>query len=214
MADRDANKPVDDGRGAFSSAGLGAAAKSGLEIMRSGVGRSIGEQPGIGRSLNFWLAEADDGLVVFEGESGIESLNPLGIVHGGWLLTLIDSACGCATMTALEPGVGYTTLETKVNMVRAIKPNSSRYSSEGVLLARGRQIITSEAKVIGPDGKLYAHGTSTCMVLRHKRSRERDVLCCGPHFPRDRSGRLTERGDRMIVRGISEQKRSCPHECI
>ena len=166
MAESDAGKAPDDARGAFSSAGPGATAKSGLEIMRSGAGRSIGEQPGIGRSLNFWLAEADDGRVVFEGEPGMESLNPLGIVHGGWVLTLIDSACGCATMTALEPGIGYTTLETKVNMVLAIKPNSGRYRSEGVLLARGRQIITSEAKVTGPDGKLYAHGTSTCMVLR------------------------------------------------
>jgi acyl-coenzyme A thioesterase PaaI-like protein len=69
-------------------------------------------------------------------------------------------------MTALEAGVSYTTLETKVNMVRAIQPNSGVYRCEGTLLARGRQIITSEAKVTGPDGKLYAHGTSTCMVLR------------------------------------------------
>ena len=114
------------------------------------------------------LASGDDGRVVFEGEPGMESLNPMGIIHGGWSLTIIDSACGCATMTALEPGVGYTTLETKVNMTRAIQPNSGIYRCEGTLLARGRQIITSEAKVTGPDGKLYAHGTSTCMVLRPK----------------------------------------------
>lgn len=161
----DAPKP-DDGRGAFSTAGPGAAAKSGLELMRGGIGRNMMDRPGIGRSLNFWLAEVDDGRVVFEGEPGAESLNPLGIIHGGWTLTVIDSACGCATMTALEPGVSYTTLETKVNMVRAIQMNSGVYRCEGKLLARGRQIITSEAKVIGPDGKLYAHGTSTCMVLR------------------------------------------------
>ena len=136
--------------------------------MRSGIGRSLDDRPGIGRSLNFWLAEVDDGRVVFEGEPGRESLNPLGIIHGGWMLTIIDSACGCATMTALEAGVNCTTLETKVNMTRAIQPNSGVYRCEGVLLARGRQIITSEAKVIGPDGKLYAHGTSTCMVLRPK----------------------------------------------
>ena len=158
----------DDGRGAFSTAAPGAAGKSGLELMRSGIGADISSRPGIGRSLNFWLAEVDDGRVVFEGEPGKESLNPLGIIHGGWMLTVIDSACGCATMTALEAGVSYTTLETKVNMTRAIQPNSGVYRCEGVLLARGRQIITSEAKVIGPDGKLYAHGTSTCMVLRPK----------------------------------------------
>lgn len=159
------DKP-DDGRGAFSNAGEGAAALTGLEIMRRGISREKSNRPGIGRSLNFWLADVDDGRVVFEGEPGMESLNPLGIIHGGWTLTVIDSACGCATMTALEPGVSYTTLETKVNMVRAIQPNSGIYRCEGNLLARGRQIITSEAKVIGPDGKLYAHGTSTCMVLR------------------------------------------------
>jgi acyl-coenzyme A thioesterase PaaI-like protein len=68
-------------------------------------------------------------------------------------------------------GVSYTTLETKVNMVRAIQPNSGIYRCEGILLARGRQIITSEAKVTGPDGKLYAHGTSTCMVLRPRADR-------------------------------------------
>lgn len=162
----DTGSTKDDGRGAFSTGAPGAAAKSGLELMRSGIGKGISDRPGIGRSLNFWLVEVDDGRVVFEGEPGIESLNPLGIVHGGWTLTVIDSACGCATMTALEPGVAYTTLETKVNMVRAIQPNSGVYRCEGTLLARGRQIITSEAKVIGPDGKLYAHGTSTCMVLR------------------------------------------------
>jgi len=134
--------------------------------MRSGIGGDISRRPGIGRSLNFWLVEADEGRMVFEGEPGVESLNPLGIVHGGRTLTVIDSACGCATMTALEAGVSYTTLETKVNMVRAIQPNSGIYRCEGTLLARGRQIITSEAKVIGADGKLYAHGTSTCMLLR------------------------------------------------
>lgn len=166
MAESGSGKPVDDGRGAFSTAAPSAAAKSGLEIMRGGIGKGMADRPGIGRSLNFWLAEVEDGRVVFEGEPGVESLNPLGIIHGGWSLTVIDSACGCATMTALEAGVSYTTLETKVNMTRAIKPNSGIYRCEGRLLARGRQIITSEASVTGPDGKLYAHGTSTCLVLR------------------------------------------------
>lgn len=166
MAESGSGKPVDDGRGAFSTAAPGAAAKSGLEIMRGGIGKGMTDRPGIGRSLNFWLTEVDDGRVVFEGEPGVESLNPLGIIHGGWSLTVIDSACGCATMTALEAGVSYTTLETKVNMTRAIKPNSGVYRCEGRLLARGRQIITSEASVTGPDGKLYAHGTSTCLILR------------------------------------------------
>lgn len=170
MAESGLDKPAqaDDGRGAFSTGGSGAALKTGLELMRGGIGRGVTDRPGIGRSLNFWLVEVEDGRVVFEGEPGKESLNPLGIIHGGWTLTVIDAACGCATMTALEAGVTYTTLETKVNMTRAIQPNSGIYRCEGALLARGRQIITSEAKVIGPEGKLYAHGTSTCLVLRPK----------------------------------------------
>jgi len=154
-----------DGRGAFSTAGPGAASKSGLEILRSGIGRDTA-RPGIFVSLNLWLAEIEDGRVVLEGEPGVESLNPLGTVHGGWAMTIIDSACGCATMTALEPGVGYTTLETKVNMTRAIMPNTGIYRCEGRLLSRGKQIITSEATVKGTDGKLYAHGNSTCLVLQ------------------------------------------------
>jgi uncharacterized protein (TIGR00369 family) len=163
---------ADDGRGAFSSAQAGAAAMTGLEIMRAGIG---GARPGIGRSLNFWLVSADDGRVVFEGEPGAESLNPLGIIHGGWALTVIDSACGCATMTILEPGVGYTTLETKANMTRAIQSKSGVYRCEGKLLARGKQIVTAEASVTGPDGKLYAHGTSTLMILRPRDNSARAV---------------------------------------
>ena len=121
---------------------------------------------GISKSLNFWIGEVEKGRVVFAGEPGDESLNPMGAVHGGWALTMIDSACGCCAMSVLPPGVGYTTLETKGNMTRAIKPNSGIYRCEAKLLANGRQIITSDAKITGPDGKLYAHGTSTLMVLR------------------------------------------------
>lgn len=85
MVESGSDKPAqaDEGRGAFSTAGPGAALKSGLELMRSGIGREKAGQPGIGRSLNFWLVEADDGRVVFEGEPGMESLNPLGIIHAG-----------------------------------------------------------------------------------------------------------------------------------
>lgn len=83
MAESGSDKPVDDGRGAFSTARPGAAQMSGLELMRGGIGKGMSERPGIGRSLNFWLIDVDDGRAVFEGEPGLESLNPLGIVHGG-----------------------------------------------------------------------------------------------------------------------------------
>lgn len=138
---------------------------AGIDIIR---GMLTGKLPaaGIAKSLNFWVAEVEEGRVVFAGEPGHESLNPMGAVHGGWPLTLIDSACGCAAMTLLPPGVGYTTLETKGNMTKAIRPNSGVYRCEATILAHGRTIITSEARLTGKDGKLYAHGTSTLLVLR------------------------------------------------
>lgn len=142
-----------------------AAGRSGLEIVQGVIDGSLPGPP-IAHALNFWIADVGEGRVVFEGEPSFESLNPMGAVHGGWALTIIDSACGCATMSLLEPGVGYTTLETKANMTRAIKPDSGRYRCESTVLNGGRQIVTTEARLYGPDGKLYAHGTSTCMVLR------------------------------------------------
>jgi uncharacterized protein (TIGR00369 family) len=136
----------------------------GLDIIRGIVNGAL-PAAGISKSLNFWIAEADEGRVVFAGEPGMESANPMGAVHGGWALTMIDSACGCAAMTLLPPGVGYTTLETKGNLVKAIKPNSGVYRCEAKILGNGRTIITSDATITGPDGKLYAHGTSTLLVL-------------------------------------------------
>lgn len=137
---------------------------AGIDILRGMVAGTL-PAPGITKSLNFWIAEAEEGRVVFAGEPGEESQNPMGAVHGGWALTLIDSACGCAAMSLLPPGVGYTTLETKGNLTRAIKPNSGVYRCEAKILGNGRTIITSDATLIGPDGKLYAHGTSTLLVM-------------------------------------------------
>lgn len=140
---------------------------TGLDFVRGIISGAL-PAPGIAQSLNFWIAEAEEGRVVFEGEPGMESANPLGAVHGGWSLTMIDSACGCAAQSVLPAGVGYTTLETKGNMTRAIKPNSGVYRCEARVLAHGRQVITADATVTGPDGKLYGHGTSTLLVLRGK----------------------------------------------
>lgn len=139
----------------------------GLEILRGIIAGTL-PAPGIARSLSFWLAEADEGRVAFDGEPGMESTNPMGMVHGGWALTMIDSACGCVAQSVLPAGVGYTTLETKGNMTRAIKPDSGIYRCEARLMAHGRQVMTAEATIAGPDGKLYAHGTSTLLVLREK----------------------------------------------
>ena len=122
--------------------------------------------PSIARTLGFTLAEVDDGRALFLGDPSDRILNPLGIVHGGWALTLIDSCTGCAAHTTLGPGVGYTTVETKVNFVRAITPTTGQVRAEGVVVARGRTIITAEGKLTDSRGRLLAHGTSTLIVLR------------------------------------------------
>lgn len=122
--------------------------------------------PSIASTLGFTLAEVDDGRALFLGDPTDRILNPLGIVHGGWALTLIDSCTGCAAHTTLGPGVGYTTVETKVNFVRAITPATGQVRAEGVVVARGRTIITAEGKLTDSRGRLLAHGTSTLIVLR------------------------------------------------
>jgi uncharacterized protein (TIGR00369 family) len=140
---------------------------AGIDILR-GIMNGALPAAGISKSLNFWIAEVEEGRVVFAGEPGEESMNPMGAVHGGWSLTMIDSVCGCAAMSLLPAGVGYTTLETKGNLTRAIRPNSGVYRCEATILGNGRTVMTADAKVVGPDGKLYAHGTSTLLVLRER----------------------------------------------
>ncbi|MGE0741976.1 MAG: PaaI family thioesterase [Hyphomonadaceae bacterium] len=138
---------------------------NGLDAMRALIAGEFAP-PSIATTLGFWLAEVEDGRAVFLGEPSDRIMNPLGIVHGGWALTLIDSCTGCAAHTTLSAGVGYTTVETKVNFVRAITPATGQVRAEGRVVARGRTIITAEGTLTDSKGKLLAHGTSTLMVLR------------------------------------------------
>lgn len=140
---------------------------SGLETIRAMIAGKF-PPPSISTTLGFRLVEVDKGYAVFEGEPSDRILNPLGIVHGGYALTLIDSCCGCAGHTVLPANVGYTTLETKVNFVRAITPDTGVLRAEGRVVANGRTIITAEGTLKDANGKLYAHGTSTLLVLRDK----------------------------------------------
>lgn len=128
--------------------------------------------PPIAQTLSFWLVEAGDGRAVFEADTGPHLLNPLGTVHGGWALTLIDSATGCAVHTLLPPGVGYTTVETKVNFTRPIKHDTGRVRAEGQVVSRGRQIMTSEGRLLDMEGRVLAHGTSTLIILGNGKTRE------------------------------------------
>src|ERR1700728_3267409 len=136
---------------------------SGGEMLRGLINGKLPAPP-IAQTLSFWLVEAADGRAVFEADTGPHLLNPIGIVHGGWALTLIDSATGCAVHTLLPPGVGYTTVETKVNFTRAIKHDTGRVRAEGRVVNRGRQIMTAEARILDSSGRILAHGTSTLMV--------------------------------------------------
>jgi len=140
-------------------------ALSGIEALRLLIAGKFAP-PTIAATLGFTLVEVEEGFAVFEGEPSDRILNPMGIVHGGFALTLIDSCCGCAGHTLLPAGAGYGTLETKVNFVRPIKFDTGTLRAEGRVLAHGRTIITSEGKITDAKGKLYAHGTSTCMIQR------------------------------------------------
>jgi uncharacterized protein (TIGR00369 family) len=138
---------------------------SGREMLEAMLAGRLPAPP-IGKTLGFRLIEIGEGLAVFEGDPGPHLLNPLGSVHGGWAMTLIDSATGCALHTTLPPGVGYTTVETKVNMTRGIRSEEGKVRCEGRLVSAGKQIATAEARLLSADGKLLAHGTSTLMILR------------------------------------------------
>ena len=137
---------------------------SGLEYLRSMI-TGQAPAPAMGRHIGFRLVEIEPGRALFEAEPGPHLLNPLGTVHGGFALTLIDSATGCAFHAGLDAGVGYATVETKVNFVRPIAADVGVVRCEGHVVSRGRQLGTAEARLITADGKLLAHGTSTLMVL-------------------------------------------------
>jgi len=121
--------------------------------------------PPISQTLTFWIVEVGDGFAAFEGDAGPHLLNPFGTVHGGWALTLIDSATACAAHSLLPAGVGSTTVETKVNFARPIMPDTGRVRAEARVVARGRKIISTEAKLLDANSRVLAHGTSTIMVL-------------------------------------------------
>jgi uncharacterized protein (TIGR00369 family) len=126
--------------------------------------------PPIAHLMSFRLVEVGDGFVVFEGEPGPHLLNPLGGIHGGWALTLIDSVTGCAAHTMLPAGVLYASVETKANFSRSITVDTGRVRAEGRVVGNGRTIISAEGKIVDAQGRLLAHGTSTVMVLRPEKA--------------------------------------------
>ncbi len=115
------------------------------------------------------LVEVAEGKAVFEGEPAFRHYNPLGTVHGGYAMTLMDSCMSCAVHTTLKPGEGYTTLEIKVNLVRAITQNTGKVLATGRIIHRGRTIGTAEGDIRDAKGNLLAHGTVTCVIFPAKR---------------------------------------------
>lgn len=138
--------------------------RSGLEFLRD-IASGVLPQPPIGKALNYFLLEADEGRAVFQGTPTLDFYNPIGTIHGGWAATLLDSCMACAVQTLLRKGQGYTTSELKVNLVRPLSDKTGPVRAEGRIIHPGRQIATAEGKLYGPDGKLYAHGTTTCVIL-------------------------------------------------
>jgi uncharacterized protein (TIGR00369 family) len=142
------------------------AARTGRQMLQAIIDGAL-PQPPISKTLAFWITEVGDGFAAFEGEPAEHLLNPMGGVHGGWALTLIDSATGCAGLSLLPAGHGFATIETKANFPRPIAKDTGRVRAEGRVIARGRQIVSAEARVLSQDGKVLAHGTSTLMVLNN-----------------------------------------------
>ncbi|WP_342360558.1 PaaI family thioesterase [Terrarubrum flagellatum] len=136
----------------------------GLELFRRMIAGEL-PRPPISKTLNFWLAEADEGRAVFVGEPLPEHFNPLGTIHGGWAATLLDSALACAVHTMLKPGQIYTSVEMKVNFDRPILPGMGLVRCEGKVIQVGGRIGTSEARLVDANGKLLAHGTETCLIM-------------------------------------------------
>ena len=140
------------------------AGRSGLELMQLMASGELPPPP-IARTLDFRLVEADRGHAVFECQPAEFHYNPIGIVHAGLALTLMDSAMGLAFVTTLDEPVGWTTLEVKANFTRALTVDTGAVRCTGSVIHPGRRVATTEARVEDAQGRLCAHGTSTILVL-------------------------------------------------
>src|ERR1700682_3044855 len=138
---------------------------TGLEFLKAMFEGRL-PRPPIMSTMAISGGEVDEGRAVFLGEAGEYLYNPIGVVHGGFAMTILDSAMGCAVHTTLGVGERYTTLETKVNFVRPITSDTGPVRCEGVVVHRGGRVATAEGKLIAENtGKLLAHGTTTCLVI-------------------------------------------------
>jgi uncharacterized protein (TIGR00369 family) len=121
--------------------------------------------PPIADTNDFVLIEANLTRAVFQGRPQLRHYNPLGSVHGGWIATLLDSCDGCAVHVSLPAGKAYTTAELKVNYVRAVTERVGLVRAIGSVIHRGNRMATADGRLVGPDGKLYAHASTTCFIF-------------------------------------------------
>ena len=139
-------------------------AMNGLDFLRAWFEGRLPSPP-IGQALDFTGTEVELGRVVFAGVPDERFYNPIGTVHGGYAATLLDSCMGCAVHSMLEAGQGYTTLEIKINYVRAMTDKTGPVRAEGKVINLGARVATSEGKLVDAAGKLLAHGTTTCLIF-------------------------------------------------
>ena len=137
---------------------------TGLEFLRKIASGEL-PRPPITALVGFGLAEVEDGKVTFTAEPERRHYNPIGSVHGGFAATLLDSCMSCAVQTRLPAGKGYTTLEFKINLVRALTEQTGPIRAEGTAIQVGSRIGTAEGRLVDADGRLYAHGTTTCLIF-------------------------------------------------
>jgi len=142
--------------------------RTGLELLQEMAAGRLPAPP-IAQTMGFTGVSFEEGKAVFEGEAGEFLYNPIGVVHGGFAMTLLDSCMSVAVHTTLGVGERYTTLEAKINFVRPITLETGRVRAEGVVIHRGSTIATAEGKVTAVStGKLLAHGTTTCLIIPAK----------------------------------------------
>ena len=140
------------------------AAMSGLEYLRAMAAGTV-PRPPAAALIGMGLDEVASGRVVFSLEPAEYHYNPIGVVHGGIAATLLDSAMGCAVHSTLPEGRGYTSLEIKVNYVRPLTRDTGVVRCEGTVLHVGERVATAQGRMVDADGRLYAHGTTTCLIF-------------------------------------------------
>jgi uncharacterized protein (TIGR00369 family) len=139
-------------------------AMNGLEFVQGLVNGTLPLNP-MAETLGYDIVEASKGRVVAAAEPHAGHRNPAGTVHGGFAATVLDSCMGLAIQSMLDKGFGQTTLEFKISLVRTITPQTGLVTAEGKVITCGRRVGTAEGKLTDKDGRVLAHGTTTCLIF-------------------------------------------------